>query len=108
VLDLGTRTAAPLLTSTPAISLSVSPLGDQVWSFTGTQVAGIDLLTQHPRSLLIERPVRQVFEVQRADGGASVVVLHPEGAYGATVYDAVTLDDATRRLYSGLLTGGPY
>jgi hypothetical protein len=108
VLDLGTRTAAPLLTSTSNISLSVSPLGDQVWSFSGTQVAATDLGTQHPRSLLIERLVRQVFEVQRADGGASVVILHAEGAFGATVYDAVTLDDATRRLYSGLLTGGPY
>jgi hypothetical protein len=110
VLDLGTRTAAPLLTSTSGISLSVSPLGDQVWSYlpSGTQVAATDLRTQHPRSLLIERPVRQVFEVERPSGGASVIILHDQGAFGATVYDAVTLDDASRRLYSGLLTGGPY
>ena len=110
VLDLGTRTASPLLTSTSGISLSVSPLGDQVWSYLprGTQVAATDLRTQHPRSLLIERPVRQVFEVERASGGASVIILHDQGAFGATVYDAVTLDDVSRRLYSGLLTGGPY
>jgi hypothetical protein len=110
VLDLATRTAAPLVTSTSAIAHSLSPAGDQVWTFVpnGTQVATTDLLTGHPRSLLIERPVQQVFEVQRADGGLAAVVLHGIGAVGATVYDAETLDDDTRRLYSGLLTGGPY
>jgi hypothetical protein len=108
VLDLSNRTAAPLLTSTSTIGLHVSPAGDQVWTFTpnGTQVAATSLQTKQPRSLLIERPVSQVFEIQRADGGLSAVVLHDEGGIGATVYDAVTLDDQTRRLYAGLLTGG--
>lgn len=110
VLDLATRTAAPLLTSTPSISHSMSPAGDQVWTFVtgGTEVASTNLDTGHPRSLLIERPVHQVFEVERADGGLAVIVLHAIGGFGATIYDATTLDDETRRLYAGLLTEGPY
>jgi len=106
ILDLTTRTAAPLLTSTSTIDLSMSPVGDQVWTFipNGTQVAATSLQTKQPRSLLIERPASQVFEIQRADGGLSAIVIHDEGGIGATVYDATTLDDQTRRLYAGLLT----
>jgi hypothetical protein len=106
ILDLTTRTAAPLLTSSSSIDLSVSPAGDQVWTYVpnGTQVAATSLQTKQPRSLLIERPVAQVFEIVRADGGHSALVLHDEGNIGATLYDATTLDDQTRRLYAGLLT----
>jgi hypothetical protein len=110
VLDLGTRTAAPLVTSTSMIAHSVSPGGERVWTFVpgGLQAASTNLMTGHPRSLLIERPVSQVFEVRRADGGLAAVVLHGTGSLGATVYDAATLDDDTRRLHAGILTGGPY
>ncbi len=109
VLNLTTRTAAPLLTSTTSIDLSMSPLGDQVWTFipNGLQVAATRLKDKQPRSLLIERPIGQVFEIQRADGGLSAIVIHDEGGIGATVYDAMTLDDQTRRLYAGLLTADP-
>lgn len=111
VLDLTTRTAAPLLTSTTSIDLSISPLGDQVWTFipNGLEVAATNLQSKQPKSLLIERPVGQVFEIQRADGHLSVIVIHDEGGIGATVYDADPdkLDDQTRRLYAGLLTADP-
>jgi hypothetical protein len=109
VLDLGTRTAAPLITSTSSIDVSVSPLGDYVWTFVpgGTDVAATDFTMKHPHPLLIERPVSDVFEVARGQGlDPSVIVLHELGGLGATVYDAATLDDQTRRLYSGLLLGG--
>jgi hypothetical protein len=109
VLDLETRTAAPLVTSTSAIALSMSPVGDQVWTFTpsGTAVAATGIVDTHPRSLLIERPVRQVFEVAN-DEGRFAMILHAAGSGGVTIYDADTLDDDTRRLYSSVLTGGPY
>jgi hypothetical protein len=48
-----------------------------------------------------------VFEVDNADGRFAVI-LHAPGGGGATIYDATTLDDDTRRLYSSVLTGGPY
>jgi hypothetical protein len=106
ILDLTSRTAAPLLTSDSTIDLSVSPAGDQVWTYVpnGLQVAATSLQTKQPRSLLIERPVAQVFEIVRADGGHSALVLHDQGNVGATVYDATTLDDQTRRFFAGLLT----
>ena len=108
ILNLANRTAAPLQTSTSNIALSISPLGDQVWSYipNGTTVSTTDLSHQLPRSLLIERPVSGVFEVARPAQNPAVVVLHDQGGIGATVYDATTLDDSTRRLYGGLLLGG--
>ncbi|MES1209877.1 MAG: hypothetical protein ABUS79_28410, partial [Pseudomonadota bacterium] len=108
ILNLANRTAAPLQTATSDISLSISPLGDQVWSYVayGVTVSATDLTHQLPRSLLIERPVSGVYEVARAADNPAVVVLHDQGGIGATVYDAKTLDDSTRRLYGGLLLGG--
>ncbi len=109
ILNLTNRTAAPLQTSTAALTLAVSPLGDQVWTFQpgGWDVVGTDFAHELPRSLLIERPVSGVYEVARPAGtNPAVVVLHDQGNLGATVYDAVTLDDSTRRLYSDLLLGG--
>jgi len=110
ILNLANRTAAPLETSGSNIALTVSPLGDQVWSYVpyGLTVFATDFAHELPRSLLIERPVSGVYEIARAPGLApAVVVLHDEGGIGATVYDATTLDDTTRRLYAGLLLGGP-
>jgi DNA-binding beta-propeller fold protein YncE len=109
ILNLANRTAAPLRTSTSNIALSISPRGDQVWTYVpnGTTVSTTDLSHQLlPRSLLIERPVSGVYEVTRGTDNPAVVVLHDQGGIGATVYDAKTLDDSTRRLYGGLLLGG--
>lgn len=108
ILDLATRTAAPLDTADDDIALSVSPLGDQVWTFVpnGTTVFATRFENDLPKSLLIERPVAGVYEVSTTDADPAVIVLHDEGGVGATVYDATTPDDATRRLYGGLLLGG--
>ncbi|HVT08201.1 MAG TPA: hypothetical protein VHO67_12140 [Polyangia bacterium] len=109
ILNLANRTAAPLQTSTTDVSLSISPLGDQVWTYVayGETVSATDLGQQLlPRSLLIERQVSGVYEVARAADNPAVVILHDQGGIGATVYDAKTLDDSTRRLYGGLLLGG--
>jgi len=108
ILNLANRTAAPLETSSSNIALSISPLGDQVWSYvpSGLTVFATDFAHELPRSLLIERPVSGVYEIARTGMGPAVVVLHDEGGVGATVYDATTLDDSTRRLYAGLLLGG--
>ncbi len=108
ILNMSNRTAAPLETSSSNLALSVSPLGDQVWSYVpyGLSVSATDFAHELPRSLLIERPVSGVYEIARPSGlPPAVVVLHDEGGLGATVYDATTLDDSTRRLYAGLLLG---
>jgi hypothetical protein len=109
ILNLANRTAAPLVTSSADIGLAISPLGDQVWSYipNATTVFATDFAHELPRSLLIERPVSAVYEVARAPGmDPAVIVLHDESGLGATVYDAATLDDGTRRLYTDLLLQG--
>ena len=109
ILNLANRTAAPLETSNSNIALSISPIGDRVWSYIpyGLTVFATDFADDLPRSLLIDRPVSGVYEIARAPGmPPAVVVLHDEGGVGATVYDATTLEDKTRRLYAGLLLGG--
>jgi hypothetical protein len=107
ILDLTNRTAAPLQTQNSGVALTISPLGDQVWSYVGETVFATDFAHELPRSLLIERPVAGVYEVARAGAAnPAVIVLHGGGAIGATVYDAVTLDDTTRRFYSDLLLEG--
>jgi len=107
ILDLANRTAAPLQTQSSGVMMSISPLGDQVWTYVGETVFATDFAHELPRSLLIERPVAGVYEVARADvPNPAVIVLHAGGAIGATVYDAVTLDDTTRRFYTDLLLEG--
>ena len=107
ILDLANRTAAPLQTLNGDVMMSISPLGDQVWTYIGETVFATDFAHELPRSLLIERPVAGVYEVARADvPNPAVIVLHAGGAIGATVYDAVTLDDTTRRFYTDLLLEG--
>ncbi len=104
ILDLTNRTAAPLQTLNGYITISISPLGDQVWTYAGETVFATDFAHELPRSLLIERPVAGVYEVERGAGqNPAAIVLHDGGAIGATVYDAATLDDATRRFYTDLL-----
>ncbi|HEY2899476.1 MAG TPA: hypothetical protein VGL59_02790 [Polyangia bacterium] len=110
VLDLQTRTAAPLLTSDPNLAMVVSATGQRVWTFVpgGVGIAATDLATKHPRSLLVDRPVSAVHEIARGDGGRALIAIHGQGGIGATVFDAVTEDDQTRRLFGGLLTEGDY
>jgi hypothetical protein len=112
VLDLGTRTAAPLITSQPRVVLTVSPVGQRVWTFApgGEALASTDLTGEQVRTLRADTPIDAVFEIARTGAGAgrAVIALHAAGAVGATVYDADTPDDTKRRIYGALLEEGPY
>jgi hypothetical protein len=107
VLDLSTRTAAPLETLS-STSIRVSPDGRRAWAFEphGSELAALDLSTLHPIPLYVDRPIDAVFDVARDDGGRGLVVLDGDGNVGATVFDALSPDTATSRLYSGLLLEG--
>jgi len=110
VLDLAARTAAPLLTSAPGTTLMVSPIGARVWTFLpgGAGLAATDVLSKRVWTLQSDTPVDAVFEIGQSGGGAgrSLIALHETGNLGATVYDASTPDDSTRRIYGGLLEEG--
>jgi hypothetical protein len=107
VLDLGTRTAAPLETLGGA-SLVVSPDGERVWAFAPhtSQLADLELSTLHPVPLYVDRPIDAVFDVARDDGGRALIALHGQGTVGATVFDALAPDTAHARSYSALLMEG--
>jgi hypothetical protein len=107
VLDLSTRTAAPLETS-GAATLSVSPDGKRVWAFVpqSSQLAAMSLSTLHPVPLYVQQPIASVFDVARSDGGRALIALDSAGGVGATVFDALTPDTATSRSYAGLLLEG--
>jgi hypothetical protein len=110
ILDLGARTATPLLTETSTVTLSVSPTGDRVWAFQpgGFRLAATDLPAGTVHSLTVDTPASALFEIARADGTHALVVLHEGGGLGATVFDADNPNEAQRRIYGALLTEGSY
>ncbi len=108
VLDLALRTATPLLTASPGVTLFVSPTGARVWTFEkgGTALAATDLATKHVRTLHLDEPASAVFEIA-GGAGRTLVVLHDFGGIGATLLDANNPNDNQRRLYGALLTETP-
>jgi hypothetical protein len=109
VLDLGARTATPLLTQTGNVSLSVSPTGARVWAFQkgGFDLAATDLPSGSVHALTVDTPASALFEIARADGTHALVVLHQANpGIGATVFDADDPKENERRIYGALLTEG--
>jgi hypothetical protein len=107
VLNLASRTAAPLTTLTQA-TIHVAPDGQRLWAFQrgSSQLAEVTLDNLHPIPLLLDRVIESVFDVARADGGRSLVALDPRGAVGATVLDALAPDTTASRSYYGILLEG--
>ncbi|HVR04113.1 MAG TPA: hypothetical protein VMT47_18395 [Polyangia bacterium] len=108
--DLGARTATPLLTATPNVTLSVSPTGARVWAFQvgGLGLASTELPSGRVHSLTVDTPASALFEITRADGGQSLVVLHEGIGVGAAIFDADKPNEAGCRIYGALLTEGSY
>jgi len=111
VLDLHTRESAPMKTN-GALSLEVAPDGERVWAYNPGQVgfASVDFATLHPVSLIAERRVSNVFDIEGGSGQRTAIALHLAGdlnsGIGATVLDALAPSTAYARFYSGLELGG--
>ncbi|MEO9142713.1 MAG: hypothetical protein ABI332_10585 [Polyangiaceae bacterium] len=107
VLNLLDKTASPLSTL-GAASLVLSDDGQRVWAFApGTgNLASVSLDTIHPVPVVLSRPITNVYDVARADGGRALLAVHDSGAFGVTVVDGLNPDTATSRVYSGLLLEG--
>jgi hypothetical protein len=107
VLNLLDRTAAPLNALTTA-SLEVSYDGKRLWAFQkgATNLASITLNDVHPIPLLVDHPIANVFDLERAGGGRSLLAVHGDGGFGVTVFDADVPDNATAREHPGLLLEG--
>ena len=111
VLDLHTRESAPMKTN-GALSLEVAPDGERVWAYSPGQVgfASVDFASLHPVSLIAERQVSNVFDIEGGSGQRTAIALHLGGwegtGIGATVLDALSPSTAYARFYSGLELGG--
>lgn len=107
VLDLASRTAAPLTTLGSA-TVTIAPDAERMWAFEQGQskLSSVDLKKLHPVPLVIDRSIQSVHDIARPDGGRSLIVIHARGTYGATVFDARAPDTAFSRLHSGLLLEG--
>jgi hypothetical protein len=107
VLNLRSRTASPLLTRAEA-TLSLSPDGARLWAYRkqGSELSAIGLPGLATVPLVTDHPIAHVFDVARPEGGHSLIAIHPGGALGATVFDALAPDTATARQHSSLLLRG--
>jgi hypothetical protein len=103
LLDLSTREASPFQTRDASVSLTVSVRGDRAWAFTpgSTDLAAVDLATQHPEQMDVDRPIGGLFDIEAThadvhgtaapaepDAARSLVVWNPAGNGGVTIYDA--------------------
>jgi hypothetical protein len=107
VLDLASRTAAPLTTLGTA-TVTIAPDAERMWAFQAgeSKLSSVDLKKLHPVPLIMDRAIQSVHDVSRADGGRSLITIHATGSYGATVFDARNPDTAFSRLHAGLLLEG--
>jgi len=111
VLDLSTRESAPMKTN-GGLTLEVAPDGERVWAYNPGQAgfASVDFARLHPISLIAEREVSNVFDIEGVNGQRTAVALHlaagTADGIGATVLDALAPSTANARFYSGLELGG--
>lgn len=103
LLNLATRESSPFQTRSGNVGLAVSGHGDRAWAYTpsSTDLASVDLATQHPEAMAVDRPIDGLFDIlithADANGTAApprsadpraLVVWSASGTEGVTVYDA--------------------
>lgn len=106
VLNLRTKTAAPLTTSSAA-SLHVAPTTERVWAYTPgtTNIAQLSLTSLSPVVVPLPKSADAVFEVITATG-PSLLAVSANGAGTAMIVDANAPQDSGITLYEGLLLEG--
>ena len=107
VLNLASRTAAPLITLQQP-SIHVARDGQRLWAFrrNSAELAEVTLDNLHPVPLTLDRPISQVYDLARADGGRSLIALDLRGSVGATVLDALAPETTASHSYYGLMLEG--
>jgi hypothetical protein len=111
LLDLKSRLSYPMH-ALDRFNLRLSPDGLRAWAFQpgDLQFARLTFEDKHPSTFDVERPVADVFDIQRSGGGRSAVVLHAsqsdDGDVGVTLFDAEEPDSARTRFVSQLMLEG--
>ncbi|MGC4091735.1 MAG: hypothetical protein QM756_28395 [Polyangiaceae bacterium] len=111
MLDLVKRESYPMK-ALNGFTLRLAPDGLRAWAFAphALSLAQLSFDPNHPTSYAVERPVDDVFDIERSDGGRSALALH--SAYdstqdlGVTLFDAQNPDSAHTRFVSGLMLRG--
>ncbi|HMI84433.1 MAG TPA: hypothetical protein VK550_10090 [Polyangiaceae bacterium] len=112
------------LSTTGRVMLRYSREGDRAWAFALSQkaLAQIALVGAHIVAVDVDRPVSDVVEIERSDGGRALLALHtlhapiaslddtsawyPGPTVGVTVFDALAPDAAVSRRYAAVLLEG--
>jgi hypothetical protein len=118
VLDLKEHQASPLRAKS-TVSIRLGLQNDRAWAFQATQtnLAELTLGSAHVQSVIIDRPVDDVLEIDRKDSpdGKSLLALHGMGnpatkgvsffgdVGGITVFDALKPEASSSRRYSSLM-----
>jgi len=101
LLDLATRESSPFQTRRGDVQLRVSAEGDRAWAFApdSTELSMVDLTTQHPQQLAVDREIADLFDIAATHARAgesavsdtqarSLVAWNAHGNQGLTIYDA--------------------
>lgn len=119
LLDLKSRLSHPMR-ALGGFSLRLAPDGRRAWAFApgGQELAQLNFADKHPKTVSLERPLIDVFEIQRRDEtGRTLLALHSSGEAGSfpgargqdlavTLFDAAEPDSADTRFHSGLSLEG--
>ncbi len=104
VLDLKKRQSFPLSTRTNGYSVQASSDGERLWiSRSGSsQFSTVSLDDLHPSELYVEPDVEGLFDIEQADGGRAVVIVHQQDGWSATVMDALDPNSANTAHFPAL------
>jgi hypothetical protein len=108
VLDLQSRQSLPLHTTFQSGQVRAAPDGQRLWIYerSGNLFSSVRLDDLHPQALYAEPTLSEVFDIERGDGGRSVVVLHLDGGWSATVMDAELPETAKTAYFPALQLAG--
>ena len=107
MLDLVSRTASPLISSSGA-TVNISPDGQRASIFVpGSPSLGVvDLGVKSPANVLLSYPVTGAYDIARSDGGRAVIAVHDSTATSLTVLDGRAPSLTNAREYLDVLLEG--
>jgi len=108
VLNLQSRQSFPLHTTFQNVQVRIAPDGQRLWIYerSGNLFSSVRLDELHPQALYAEPTLSEVFDIERGDGGRSVVVLHLDRGWSATVMDAELPETAKTAYFPALQLAG--
>ncbi len=100
VLDLANRTPSPIDTQqTPTLSMApdgtsapaMAADGGRFWAYVngGTDLACVKLANLNPIPLTTTAPISALFDIAAPHGARTLIAIHAQGTFGATVFDAL-------------------